>query len=60
MSTVAYEIVDVFTDRPFAGNPLAVVYDAAELGGDQMLTLAREFTLAETVFVLPPSAAGAT
>ncbi len=60
MSTVAYEIVDVFTDRPFAGNPLAVVYDAAELAGDQMQTLAREFNLAETVFVLPPSAAGAT
>ena len=60
MSTVAYEIVDVFTDRPFAGNPLAVVYDAADLGGDQMQTLAREFNLAETVFVLPPTAAGAT
>src|SRR4051812_34181601 len=53
MSTVAYEIVDVFTDRPFAGNPLAVVYGATELGGDQMQTLAREFNLAETVFVLP-------
>ncbi|MFC7528042.1 PhzF family phenazine biosynthesis protein [Actinoplanes sp. GCM10030250] len=60
MSTVAYEIVDVFTDRPFAGNPLAVVYGADELGTDQMQTLAREFNLAETVFVLPPTAPGAT
>lgn len=60
MSGVAYEIVDVFTDRPFAGNSLAVVYDAADLAGDQMHTLAREFNLAETVFVLPPTAAGAT
>jgi trans-2,3-dihydro-3-hydroxyanthranilate isomerase len=60
MSTVAYEIVDVFTDRPFAGNPLAVVYGADDLAGDQMHTLAREFNLAETVFVLPPTAAGAT
>jgi trans-2,3-dihydro-3-hydroxyanthranilate isomerase len=60
MSIVAYEIVDVFTDRPFAGNPLAVVYDAADLGHDQMQTLAREFNLSETVFVLPPSAASAT
>jgi trans-2,3-dihydro-3-hydroxyanthranilate isomerase len=60
MSTVAYEIVDVFTDRPFAGNPLAVVYGAADLAGDQMHTLAREFNLAETVFVVPPTAAGAT
>ena len=59
MSTVAYEIVDVFTDRPFAGNPLAVVFGAEALGGDQMQALAREFNLSETVFVLP-SAAGAT
>jgi len=55
MSTVAYEIVDVFTDRPFAGNPLAVVYGATDLAADQMHTLAREFNLAETVFVLPPT-----
>jgi trans-2,3-dihydro-3-hydroxyanthranilate isomerase len=59
MSTVAYEIVDVFTDRPFAGNPLAVVFGAEALAGDQMQTLAREFNLSETVFVLP-STAGAT
>lgn len=60
MSTVAYEIVDVFTDRPFAGNSLAVVFGADGLAGDQMQTLAREFNLAETVFVLPPSSAAAT
>ncbi|MBL7254712.1 PhzF family phenazine biosynthesis protein [Paractinoplanes lichenicola] len=60
MSGVAYEIVDVFTDRPFAGNPLAVVYDATDLATDQMYTLAREFNLAETVFVLPPTAPTAT
>jgi trans-2,3-dihydro-3-hydroxyanthranilate isomerase len=62
MSTVAYEIVDVFTDRPFAGNPLAVVFGAQALGGDQLQALAREFNLSETVFVLPPSdpAGGAT
>jgi len=60
MSTVAYEIVDVFTDRPFAGNPLAVVYGAEALGGDQMQAMAREFNLAETVFVLPPTDVEAT
>jgi trans-2,3-dihydro-3-hydroxyanthranilate isomerase len=60
MSTVAYEIVDVFTDRPFAGNPLAVVFGAGHLGTDQMQTLAREFNLAETIFVLAPVAPGAT
>jgi trans-2,3-dihydro-3-hydroxyanthranilate isomerase len=58
MSTLAYEIVDVFTDRPFAGNPLAVVFGAAGLAADQMRALAREFNLSETVFVLPPAAGG--
>src|SRR3990170_988254 len=57
MSTVAYEIVDVFTDRPFAGNPLAVVFGASALAGDQMQALAREFNLSETVFVLPADGA---
>src|SRR5689334_19356899 len=60
MSTVAYEIVDVFTDRPFVGNPLAVVYGADELAADQMHALAREFNLSETVFVLPPTTGSAT
>ncbi|MCY1144860.1 PhzF family phenazine biosynthesis protein [Actinoplanes sp. Pm04-4] len=60
MSGVTYEIVDVFTDRPFAGNPLAVVYNATDLAADQMHTLAREFNLAETVFVLPPTDLSAT
>jgi trans-2,3-dihydro-3-hydroxyanthranilate isomerase len=57
MSTLAYEIVDVFTDRPFAGNPLAVVFGASALAGDQMQTLAGEFNLSETVFVLPATGA---
>lgn len=54
MSTLAYEIVDVFTDRPFAGNPLAVVFGADALAADQLQALAREFNLSETVFVLTP------
>ncbi|WP_130509319.1 PhzF family phenazine biosynthesis protein [Krasilnikovia cinnamomea] len=58
MSTVVYEIVDVFTDRPFAGNPLAVVFGAESLAGDQMQALAREFNLSETVFVLPAESGG--
>jgi trans-2,3-dihydro-3-hydroxyanthranilate isomerase len=58
--TLPYEIVDVFTDRPFTGNALAVVYRAESLGTDQMQALAREFNLSETVFVLPPSQADAT
>ncbi|MDQ6875151.1 MAG: PhzF family phenazine biosynthesis protein [Actinomycetota bacterium] len=48
-----YEIVDVFTDRAFAGNPLAVVLDAGDLTAEQMQSLAGEFNLSETTFVLP-------
>jgi len=50
----AYRIVDVFTETPFAGNPLAVVLDAEGLDDARMQMIAREFNLAETVFVLPP------
>ncbi|MGC1215343.1 MAG: PhzF family phenazine biosynthesis protein [Micromonospora sp.] len=60
MSTLAYEIVDVFTDRPFAGNPLAVVFGAERLATEQMQALALEFNLSETVFVLSPTQVGAT
>jgi len=51
---VPYETVDVFTDRAFGGNPLAVVPDAQGLTGEQMQAIAREFNYAETTFVLPP------
>ncbi|MBT8227671.1 MAG: PhzF family phenazine biosynthesis protein [Dactylosporangium sp.] len=60
MSTVVYEIVDVFTDRAFAGNPLAVVFGAEALTGGQMQAMAREFNLSETAFVLPPTDPAAT
>ncbi|NKB50185.1 MAG: PhzF family phenazine biosynthesis isomerase [Alphaproteobacteria bacterium] len=46
--------VDVFTDRQFGGNPLAVVVDGAGLSDAQMQTIAAEFNLSETTFVLPP------
>jgi trans-2,3-dihydro-3-hydroxyanthranilate isomerase len=46
--------LDVFTERPLAGNPLAVVLDAEGLDGAAMQAVAREFNLSETVFVLPP------
>ncbi|MFC0004783.1 PhzF family phenazine biosynthesis protein [Micromonospora siamensis] len=60
MSTLSYEIVDVFTDRPYAGNPLAVVFGAEALATEQMQALAVEFNLSETVFVLRPTQVGAT
>ncbi len=48
-----YAILDVFTDVPLSGNPLAVLTDAAGLDGAQMQAIAAEFNLSETVFVLP-------
>jgi trans-2,3-dihydro-3-hydroxyanthranilate isomerase len=52
----AYEFVtvDVFTERRFGGNPLAVFPDARGLTTEQMQALAAEFNLSETTFVLPP------
>ena len=51
--------VDVFTDRPFGGNPLAVFPDALGVSDAEMQQLARECNTSETTFVLPPTAAGA-
>ena len=50
MTDLAYHVVDVFTDRPFAGNPLAVVLDADGLPAGSLLAIAREFNLSETAF----------
>ncbi len=46
--------LDVFTDRPFCGNPLAVFPETSELTDERMQQIAREMNLSETVFVLPP------
>jgi len=54
-TSLPYVVLDVFTDRPFAGNPLAVVLDAEGLSGDQMLQLTQEFNFSETAFPLRPS-----
>ena len=53
---VLYDFVtlDVFTDRMFGGNPLAVLPDARGLATEQMQAIAREFNYSETTFVLPP------
>lgn len=47
-------IYDVFTDRAFSGNPLAVVMGADGLSGAQMQAMARQFNLSETIFVMAP------
>ena len=49
-----FQTVDVFTDRQFSGNPVAVISDARGLSKAQMQAIANEFNLAETTFVLPP------
>ena len=49
-----YRTVDVFSERMFGGNPLAVVLDAGGLSAAQMQSIAAEFNYAETTFVLPP------
>lgn len=49
---LSYHTLDVFTDKRFGGNPLAVVHDADGLSPIEMQTIAREFNLSETVFVL--------
>jgi len=49
-----YFTADVFTDRMFGGNQLAVVPDARAISEDQMLAITREFNYSETSFVLPP------
>jgi trans-2,3-dihydro-3-hydroxyanthranilate isomerase len=55
MTGLRYDVVDVFTDRPYAGNPLAVVHGGEALSTAQMQAIAREFNLSETTFPLPPT-----
>ncbi len=50
---LSYDVVDVFTDRPFAGNQLAVVHGAEELGTEQCRAIAQEFNFSETTFPVP-------
>jgi trans-2,3-dihydro-3-hydroxyanthranilate isomerase len=59
MPSRTYEFVqvDVFTQKPLAGNPLAIFTDARGLNDGEMQALAREMNLSETTFVLPRDAA---
>lgn len=57
---LTYHVLDVFTERPFGGNPLAVVLGADRLSTADMQTIAREFNLSETVFVLTTTSPGHT
>jgi trans-2,3-dihydro-3-hydroxyanthranilate isomerase len=55
MSRHAFTQLDVFTDQPFCGNPLAVFPEAEGISDEDMMKIAREMNLSETVFVLPPN-----
>jgi trans-2,3-dihydro-3-hydroxyanthranilate isomerase len=58
MPTYAFYQLDVFTNQPFGGNPLAVFPDATGLTDETMQRIAREMNLSETTFVFPPERAG--
>jgi PhzF family phenazine biosynthesis protein len=51
----SYEVVDVFSDEPYLGNPVAVVHDGTGLSDEQMQRFASWMNLSETTFVLAPS-----
>jgi trans-2,3-dihydro-3-hydroxyanthranilate isomerase len=57
---LTFHTLDVFTDRKFKGNPLAVVLGADGLRTDQMQAITREFNLSETTFVMTPQISGHT
>jgi trans-2,3-dihydro-3-hydroxyanthranilate isomerase len=57
--STAFYLVDVFTDRPFTGNPLAIVTDADDFDTARMQRVAGEFNQTETTFLLRPTAEGA-
>ena len=59
MTVRRYLQLDVFADRPGAGNPLGVVFDAADMDGDTMQAYAAWANLSETIFFLPPASAEA-
>jgi trans-2,3-dihydro-3-hydroxyanthranilate isomerase len=54
MRRLHYHLVDVFTDRAFGGNPLAVFTNGRGVAPETMQAIAKEFNLSETTFVLPP------
>lgn len=52
MPTYPFMQVDAFTERPLAGNPCAIIFEADDLSAEQMLAIAKEMNLSETAFVL--------
>src|SRR5438132_6773870 len=59
MTRYEYRLVDVFTDKAFGGNPLAVFREPGGLDSKTMQAIAKELHLSETTFVFKPSSAAA-
>jgi trans-2,3-dihydro-3-hydroxyanthranilate isomerase len=59
MQSLTVKQVDVFTTKPFGGNPAAIITEADSLASETMLKIAGEMNLAETTFVTLPSIEGA-
>jgi len=55
MTQRPFSMIDVFGDGAFAGNPLAVIADGADLSTDEMQRIAHWLNLSETTFLLPPT-----
>lgn len=58
MKRLHYHLLDVFTDRAFGGNPLAVFLEGEGIPEAMMQAIAKELNLSETTFVLPPGGFG--
>ena len=58
MAIIPFHIVDAFADRPFTGNPAAIIPNAASLTETEMLQITDELSM-EAGFVLPPEVSGA-
>lgn len=59
MPSVRYQLLNVFAETTFGGNPLAVIEDGAGLSDADMQAVARQFNLSETTFLLPSTVAAA-
>lgn len=59
MPQIAYQILNVFAEESFGGNPLAVIEDGSQLSDREMQLVARQFNLSETTFLLPSERASA-
>jgi trans-2,3-dihydro-3-hydroxyanthranilate isomerase len=60
VSAIRFVTLDVFTDRPFGGNQLAVIPDATGIPEDALLEITREFNFSETTFCYPSAGPGPT